>query len=79
MKMSNNYQVYIAHGEYITSYLNLKEVLVKEGDVVNTNQRIGTIGVMFDLSTGDFKHKMVFRLNSPAGKGEIAVKYIFQR
>ena len=78
-KVTNKFVVYIAHGEYITSYSNLQEVSVKAGDIVKTNQQIGTIGAMFDLSAGDFKYKIVFGLTSPAGKGEIAVRYIFNR
>lgn len=78
-KVTNKFVVYIAHGEYITSYSNLQEVSVNAGDIVKTNQQIGTIGAMFDLSAGDFKYKIVFGLTSPAGKGEIAVKYIFNR
>lgn len=78
-KVTNKLVVYIAHGEYITSYSNLQDVSVKAGDIVKTNQHIGTIGAMFDLSTGEFKYKIVFGLTSPAGKGEIAVQHIFNR
>lgn len=78
-KVTNKYDVFIAHGEYITTYSNLLEVVVSAGDIVKTNQRIGTIGVMFDLSTGDFKYKMVFGLISPVNKTKIAVKHIFNR
>lgn len=78
-KVTNKYDVYIAHGEYITSYSNLLEVDVNAGDIVKTNQQIGTIGAMFDLYTGEFVHKMVFGLTAPAGKEAIAVKHIFNR
>ena len=78
-KVTNKYDVYIAHGEYITSYSNLLDVEVSAGDIVKTNQQIGTIGAMYDLDTGEFKYKMVFGLTAPAGKEEIAVKYIFNR
>ena len=78
-KVTNKYDVFIAHGEYITTYSNLLEVVVSAGDIVKTNQRIGTIGAMFDLSTGEFKYKMVFGLISPVNKTKIAVKHIFNR
>jgi peptidoglycan hydrolase CwlO-like protein len=78
-RVTNKYLVFIAHGEYITTYSNLLEVSVSAGDIVKTNQRIGTIGAMFDLSSGDFKYKMIFGLISPAGKPTIGVKYIFNR
>lgn len=35
--------VIIRHGEYLTVYSNLQEVLVKEGDKVNAKQVIGTV------------------------------------
>jgi peptidoglycan hydrolase CwlO-like protein len=78
-KVTNKYDVFIAHGEYITTYSNLLDVAVKAGDIVKTNQRIGTIGAMFDLSTGQFKHKLIFGLISPAGMANVAVKYVFKR
>lgn len=78
-KVTNKYDVFIAHGEYITTYSNLLEVSISAGDIVKTNQRIGTIGAMFDLSTGEFKYKMVFGLISPVNKTKIAVKHIFNR
>lgn len=38
-----NMAVIVRHGEYITVYSNLKEVYVKQGDIVQTNQNIGLI------------------------------------
>jgi murein DD-endopeptidase MepM/ murein hydrolase activator NlpD len=38
-----NMAVIIRHGQFITVYSNLKEVLVKQGDQVVTSQNIGII------------------------------------
>ncbi|HOO85464.1 MAG TPA: peptidoglycan DD-metalloendopeptidase family protein [Prolixibacteraceae bacterium] len=38
-----NMAVIVRHGEYITVYSNLKEVFVKQGDQLETNQNIGLI------------------------------------
>lgn len=39
----SNKAVYIRHGSYITTYINLSTVNVKKGDKVTTKQEIGTI------------------------------------
>jgi len=38
-----NYAVQILHGNYITVYQNIKNILVKKGDKVTTKQEIGTV------------------------------------
>ena len=38
-----NTAVIIRHGEYLTVYSNLSEVIVKKGDKINTKQEIGTV------------------------------------
>jgi murein hydrolase activator len=35
--------VIIRHGQYLTVYINLKDILVKQGDLVATKQNIGTV------------------------------------
>ncbi|MBN2667591.1 MAG: peptidoglycan DD-metalloendopeptidase family protein [Bacteroidales bacterium] len=40
---SNNYAVMVKHGEYITVYVNIREVIVSVGQSVKTKQEIGTI------------------------------------
>ncbi len=46
-----NTAVIIRHGNYLTVYSNLKEVVVKKGDKVSTKQNIGT--VFTDSEDGD--------------------------
>ncbi len=40
-----NQAIYIQHGDYITVYSNLKNLQVKKGDKVTTNQTLGTVSV----------------------------------
>jgi septal ring factor EnvC (AmiA/AmiB activator) len=42
IKGANN-AIYIQHGNYITVYQNIKNVLVKKGDKVTTKQELGTV------------------------------------
>jgi septal ring factor EnvC (AmiA/AmiB activator) len=46
-----NMGVILRHGQYLTVYLNLRDVTVKQGDKVETKQNIGTIYT--DNSDGD--------------------------
>lgn len=47
----SNYAVIVKHGNYFTLYNNLVNVFVKEGDMVDTKQKIGT--VFTDLENGE--------------------------
>lgn len=64
-KVNNKYDVYIAHGEYITSYANLSAVSVVKGAVVQKGQRIGTIGSAVNISTMELEYKIVFGIYAP--------------
>jgi septal ring factor EnvC (AmiA/AmiB activator) len=64
-KMTNYYEIYIAHGKYITSYANLSEVAITKNATVKKGQRIGTIGSAINLSTMEMEHKIVFGIYSP--------------
>ncbi len=64
-RITNKYDVYVAHGEYISTYANLSEVCVEKDAKVTKNQRIGTIGSSVNLTTMDMEYKMVFGIYSP--------------
>ena len=64
-KVTNYYEVYIAHGKYITSYANLSAVAVAKNSIVKMGQRIGTIGTAINLSTMATENKIVFGIYSP--------------
>ena len=65
-KYTNKYDIYIAHGEYITSYANLSAVTVNKGAVVKRGQRIGTIGAAVNINTLEEEHKIVFGVYAPS-------------
>lgn len=64
-RITNKYDVYVAHGEYISTYANLSEVCVAKDAKVAKNQRIGTIGTSVNLNTMEMEYKMVFGIYSP--------------
>lgn len=66
-RITNRYDVYIAHGEYITSYANLNSVSVSKGQTVAKNGPIGVIGPAVDLQTMKTEYRLVFGIYPPAG------------
>ncbi len=64
-RITNKYDVYVAHGEYISTYANLSEVRVAKDAKLTKNQRIGTIGSSVNLNTMEMEYKMVFGIYSP--------------
>jgi len=64
-KINNKYDVYIAHGEYISSYANLSDVCVAKGDKVSKNRKIGTVGSSVNLATMEMEYKLVFGIYAP--------------
>lgn len=52
-RITNRFDVYIAHGQYITSYANLNSVSVAKGQTVAKNSAIGVIGPAVDIQTNE--------------------------
>ena len=78
-RISGQYDVFVAHGEYITSYANLESVTVEKNAKVGKNQRIGTIGSSMNLSTMQPEHKMVFGIYSPNPKETMRATDCFKK
>lgn len=78
-RISGQYDVFVAHGEYITSYANLESVTVEKDAKVGRNQRIGTIGSSMNLSTMQPEHKMVFGIYSPNPKETLRAADCFKK
>ena len=78
-KINNKYDVYIAHGEYISSYANLSEVTVKKDDKVLKNQKIGTIATMVNPSTMEVEYKILFAIHSPNPKVVLKASNLFKK
>lgn len=64
-RISGQYDVFVAHGEYITSYANLESVTVEKDAKIGRNQAIGVIGTSVNLTSMQPEHKMVFGIYSP--------------
>ena len=64
-RINGKYDVFVAHGEYITSYANMDEVSVEKGQKVAKNSRIGEVGASVNVTTMESEYKLVFGIYSP--------------
>lgn len=78
-KVTNRHDVYVAHGEYLTTYTNLGSVCCEKGDKVVRNQRIGTVGPSVDILTMETEYKIVFGIFSPNPKETMRAENCFRR
>ena len=78
-KVTNKHDVYIAHGEYLTTYTNLGSVCCEKGDKVVRNQRIGTVGPSVDILTMETEYKIVFGIFSPKPNETMRAENCFRR
>jgi peptidoglycan hydrolase CwlO-like protein len=78
-KVNNKYDVYIAHGEYITSYANLSAVSVAKGAIVKKGQRIGTIGSAVNITTMEMEYKIVFGIYAPSPEIKMSAANCFKK
>lgn len=73
----NRYEVYIAHGERVSSYSNLASVTVKQNQTVSRNQQIGTIGSWVNPLKSEPEYKILFQLQSPTGNESYSLATMF--
>ena len=78
-RISGKYDVFVAHGEYITSYANLDNVSVKKEDKVAKNGTLGEIGSSVNLTTMQPEFKMVFGIYSPNPKETMRAADCFKK
>ena len=78
-KVNNKYDVFIAHGEYITSYANLSAVSVAKNSVVKRGQQIGTIGHSVDPTTMNIEYKIVFGIYAPTPNITVQASTCFKK
>ena len=78
-RITGKYDVYIAHGEYITSYANLSAVVVERNNSVKRNQKIGTIGSSVDVITMQSEYTLVFGIYPPNPKQKMLASECFQK
>ncbi len=67
-RISGKFDVFVAHGEYITSYANLESTSVEKGQKVARNGILGEVGSSVNLTTMQPEYKLVFGIYSPSPK-----------
>lgn len=78
-RITDKYDVFVAHGEYITSYANLGSVAVEKGQKVAKNGRLGTIGASVNALTMEPEYKIVFGIYSPDPKETMSAANCFRK
>ncbi len=78
-RITGKYDVYIAHGEYITSYAGLSSVSVAKASNVKKNQIIGVIGQSVDIITMQSEFKLVFGIYPPNPNQKLKASDCFKR
>ncbi len=78
-RITGKYDVYIAHGEYISSYAGLVEVAVEKDQVIARNGVIGVIGEAVDIITMQSEFKIVFGVYPPSAKETMSAANCFKK
>ena len=78
-RITNKYDVYVAHGEYLTSYANLGTIAVEKGQKVAGNQQLGTIGSAVDVMTMETEYKLVFGIYPPDPNQKMRAENCFKK
>lgn len=78
-RITNKYDAFVAHGEYITSYANLGTICVERGQKVAKNQQLGTIGSAVDVLTMETEYKLVFGIYPPRPGEKMRAESCFRR
>lgn len=78
-RITGKYDVFVAHGEYITSYANLGSISVQKGQKVAKNQTLGTIGSSVDITTMQTEYRIVFGIYPPDPRQTMRAEDCFKR
>lgn len=78
-RITGKYDVFVAHGEYITSYANLGTISVQKGQKVSRNQPLGTIGSAVDITTMEPEYRLVFGIYPPDPRQKMSAADCFKR
>ena len=78
-RISGKYDVFVAHGEYITSYANLDNVVVRKDEKIAKNGTLGEVGASVNLTTMKTEYKMVFGIYSPNPKEVLRAANCFKK
>lgn len=78
-RITAKYEVFVAHGEYITSYTNLGPISVEKGQKVAKNQPLGSVGAAVNVTTMETEYKIVFGIYSPNPKETMSAANCFKK
>jgi peptidoglycan hydrolase CwlO-like protein len=78
-RITGKYDVFVAHGEYITSYANLDNVVVRKEQKIAKNGVLGEVGASVNLTTMKTEYKMVFGIYSPNPKEVMRAANCFKK
>lgn len=78
-RITGKYDVFVAHGDYITSYANMGSICVEKGAKVARNAQIGTIGSATNILTMETEYKLVFGIYPPDPKTSLRAEDCFRR
>ncbi|MEG1622358.1 MAG: peptidoglycan DD-metalloendopeptidase family protein [Alistipes sp.] len=78
-RITNKYDIYIAHGGYITSYANLSSTSVAKGQKVNRDQAIGIIGSSVDILTMETEYRLIFGIYAPTPDETMSAANCFKK
>ena len=78
-RISGKYDVFVAHGEYSTSYANLDNVVVQKDQKIAKNGTLGEVGASVNLTTMKTEYKMVFGIYSPNPKEVMRAANCFKK
>ncbi len=78
-RITGKFDIYIAHGEYITSYAGLKTSWVKKDESVKRNQTIGVVGAAVDILTMESEHKIIFGIYPPSPTQKMKASDCFKK
>ena len=78
-RINDHYDVYIAHGEYISTYANLASVTVEKGAKVARNEQIGVIGSSLDVATMNLGYRIIFGIYPPNESTKMNARDCFRK
>lgn len=78
-RITNKYDVYVAHGEYLTTYANMGSTCVEKGQKVSKNQQLGTLGSSVNIDTMETEYKLVFGIYSPSPTEKMRAENCFRK
>ncbi|MCH5334317.1 MAG: peptidoglycan DD-metalloendopeptidase family protein [Alistipes sp.] len=78
-RITAKYDVYVAHGEYVSTYANLASVSVAEGQKVSRNQQLGVIGTALDPESMSMIPQLIFGIYAPSPNVKMSAANCFKK